>query len=209
MAAKRSNQKGFDAGGGPVATVYAKALIGALEASGQTEPVMVELESLVEDCFDQLPQFEAALASPRVPQDDKLAMLDKAFQGRMTPILLDFLKVAAQHGRLDCLRGVLWAGKKLLNELRGRVEAELETATEIDLPLRKQIVGVLQAALGRPVDMTATVRPELIGGLLVRVGDSVYDASVVNQLRRVRDDVLDSTTQAIQGALARFAAEPS
>ena len=71
MAANQSDRKGIDTGGGPVASVYAKALIGALEGSGQTDPVMQELESLIEDCLDALPQFEAVLASPRVPHDDR------------------------------------------------------------------------------------------------------------------------------------------
>jgi F-type H+-transporting ATPase subunit delta len=91
--------------------------------------------------------------------------------------------------------------------MRGRVGAELITATAIDASLQQRVVTTLEAALGQPVDLTAKVRPELIGGMLVRVGDAVYDASVVNQLGRLRDEAIASTHLAIQSSLERFAGE--
>jgi F-type H+-transporting ATPase subunit delta len=197
----------FGAGSEPVAVVYAKALLGALESTGQTESAMQELESLIVDCLDNLPQFEATLASLRVPHEDKVALLDKAFHGRMNPVLLSFLKVTSQHGRLDCLRAIFRAAQRLLAEMQGRVEVHVATATEIDDDLELQIAGTLQTALGRQVDLETEVQADLIGGMVVRIGDSVYDASVVNELRRLRDGVLTSTSQAIQGALERFAGE--
>ena len=189
-----------------VAAVYAKALIGVLEATGQTDAVVDELESLVVDCLDRLPKFEAALASLRISHEEKVALLDKAFQRRMTPVLLNFLKVVSRHGRLDCLRAIRRAAKKRVAEMQGRVDAELVTATDIDASLQQQVRSTLEAALGQPVDLTAKVRPELIGGMLVRIGDSAYDASVVNQLGRLRDEALASTNLAIQASLERFAA---
>jgi F-type H+-transporting ATPase subunit delta len=207
MAADSDQQTRFDAGSEPVAVVYAKALLGALEATGQTDEVLAEFQSLIVDCFDGLPQFEATLGSPRVPHGEKVALLHKAFQSRMTPVLLNFLKVASQHGRLNCLRAIQRAAQKLVGQMRGRVEVEVATATPIDPALEQQVVASLQAALGKPIDLSTRVRPELIGGLLVRIGDSVYDASVLNQLRRLREDALESATSAIQMSLERFAVE--
>jgi F-type H+-transporting ATPase subunit delta len=207
MAADSDQRKGLDPGSEPVAAVYAKALLGALEDSGQADAVVEELESLVVDCFDKLPQVEAALGSPRVAHDEKIALLDKAFQGRMSPVLLNFLKVASQHGRLDCLRAILRAAQKQLSQMRGRVEVELATATAIEPALQQQVTAALQTALGKPISLNAQVRPELIGGMLVRIGDSVYDASVFHRLRQLREDALQSAKEAIQTSLERFAAE--
>ncbi len=207
MAANSDQKTRFDAGSEPVAAVYAKALLGAVEPTGQMDAVVAELESLVLDCFDELPQVEAALGSPRVPHDERVALLDKAFQGRMSPVLLNFLRVTSQHGRLDCLRAILRAAKKLLAQLHGRVEVEVTTATAIDSAIQQQVTASLQSAIGQPIDLSTKVQPDLIGGLLVRIGDSVYDASVFNQLRQLREDALQSATQAIQSSLERFAAE--
>ena len=71
-----------------------------------TDRVLAELDSLIDDVLDKLADFEQLLASPRIGLDEKNRILDEAFAGRMTPLLLNFLKVTARHGRLDCLRQI-------------------------------------------------------------------------------------------------------
>src|SRR5687768_10727966 len=82
-------------------TVYAKALLGATEKSGNTDTVLAELNSVVHDVLNRLPQLELMLASPRVPLDSKERLLDQAFQGKMTPQMLNFLKVIVARGRFN------------------------------------------------------------------------------------------------------------
>jgi len=204
MTEPAKKQRNLDDGGAPVAVVYAKALLGAAEAAGATEAVLAEFESLIADVLDKLPQLEAALASLRVDHAEKVALLDTAFRDRMHPLLLNFLKVASRHGRLDCLRAVYRCAKRLAAEMQGRVEVHLATASPIDEYLKLQIAATMQKTLGRPVDMVTEVRDDLIGGMVVRVGDSVYDASVVNQLKQLREKVMVSTNEVLKTALDRM-----
>src|SRR5262245_14487792 len=111
-----------------IGTVYAKALIAATEKSGNTEAVLAELDALIADVLERLSKFEATLSSPRVPFESKEQMLNRAFANKMSPQLLNFLKVLARRGRFDALRAVRLATRKIFNELRGRVEVHLTTA---------------------------------------------------------------------------------
>ena len=82
-------------------------------------------------CLDKLPEFEQLLASPRSAWTRSTAFSTRPSRSSMTPLLLNFLKVTARHGRLDCLRQIRSAARKLYNELRGRVEVTVETAGAI------------------------------------------------------------------------------
>jgi F-type H+-transporting ATPase subunit delta len=185
-------------------TVYAKALLGATEKSGTTELVLSELQSVLDDVLARLPQFEAALSSPRIPMETKERMLDRAFGGKMSVQLINFLKVLSRRGRFNSLRNVYMAARRIVNELRGRVEVRLTTAEPLDTATRDLVVNKLRAALGRDVELLAHVDPDLIGGLVIRVGDTVYDGSVANQLRRLRQELVARASQTLGSQTDRF-----
>jgi len=205
MAKSRRNRDSVDASRQHLGSVYAKALLGAAEAAGQADQVVEELESLVTDVLDKLPQLEEAMKSPRLTHEERLPILDKAFGGRLSPTMLTFLKVVSKHGRLDCLRAIARSARKQLNLTRGRVEVIVETAYPLSNPVRERIVGRLMQLLHREVMLTTEVNEDLLGGLVVRVGDTVYDASVAARLKRMEQVTLDHTKQAIRESLERFA----
>jgi F-type H+-transporting ATPase subunit delta len=202
--AAKKNAK-FDPGLEPIGAVYAKALLAAAEKAGQADAAVEELESLAQDVLAELPQFRAALESPRIGTEEKIALLDRAFSGRMSALGLNFLKVLARHGRLDCLRAIAAVARKLLNELRGRREVLVRTASPLSQPLRQRIVDRLGAMLGKEVILQTEIDPEMLGGVTVRVGDTVYDGSVSAQLALMRAESIERTAKRIQESLERFA----
>ncbi len=204
MSETSSQRASFDPAREHLGKIYAKGLLGASESQHVTDRALADLNSLVDDVLDKLPEFEQLLASPRIGVDEKNRILDEAFAGRMTPLLLVFLKVAARHGRLDCVRHVRHAARKLFSEMRGRVEVTVETAGAISQPIRSQIEQRLTAALGLQVDLCCDVNPDLLGGLVIRVGDTVYDGSLHQRLEKMRGDTLDQTAQLIRDSLQRF-----
>ncbi len=204
MAKSRQNDT-LDAGRQHLGTVYAKALLGAAEAAGQADRVVEELEALIGDVLDTLPQLDEALRTPRLTHEERLPILEKAFGGRMSATALTFLKVVSKHGRLDCLRAIARAARKQLDSARGRVEVLVETAAPLSNPLRERIKARLTQLLGREVILKTTVNADLLGGLMVRVGDTVYDASLAASLKRMAEVTLDHTKQQLRESLARFA----
>ncbi len=204
MSEKKPRSPAADIGKQQVAAVYAKGLLGASEKAGVTESVLEEFDSLVDDVFEQLPQLEATLSSQRLSVAEKLGVLDRAFGGRMSDNLLTFLKVVAQHGRLDCLRQIRRAARTQLNELRHRVEVYVTTAEPINDDLRSRIADALRNYLGREIDLIADVSPELIGGMVVRVGDTVYDSSVLNKLGQMRSQAIQRAVREMREHADRF-----
>tara|TARA_B100000809_G_scaffold261858_1_gene311589 strand:- start:411 stop:1040 length:630 start_codon:yes stop_codon:yes gene_type:complete len=201
-----AENSGFDIDRQQVGKVYARALLGATAKLDSTGAVLDEFQSLIRDVLDQMPGFDAVLASPRVTSDQKLAILDKAFAGRMREELLVFLKVVAGKGRLDCLRAMLRESLRLDNEVRGVVEVRVSTAHAVTRDVQDSVSAALSSALSSEVEMQYNVLPGLIGGMVVRVGDRVFDGSVVNRLEQLRGHALQGTFQEMIGTLDRFTA---
>jgi F-type H+-transporting ATPase subunit delta len=186
-------------------SIYATALLGAASSDRPADDLVDELGSLVDDVLTPFPNLEQTLASPRISSADKEGLLDRIFAGRASESLLTFLKVVAANGRLDCLREIRTAAHEELNRIHGRVAVTVTTAESIDENLRGQIVNQLQVATGTPVDLRCRVDAGIIGGMVVRVGDTVYDSSVVNQLARLKRDALGKTFNQLRETIDRFA----
>ncbi|MEX0819654.1 MAG: ATP synthase F1 subunit delta [Pirellulaceae bacterium] len=195
----------FDTGQQYLGGVYAKALLGATEAVGNSEAVLDELNSFVEEVLTKVPNLEAILSSPRIAAETKAAMIDKALGGKVSIELLNFLKVVARHGRFDCIEAIRQAMRQQLNELRGRVEVYLVAAQPLSQESRDLIENRLKTLLGKDVDLRVDVDDELIGGVTLRIGDTVYDASVANRLVRLKQELLSKTGQQLRDNLDRFA----
>ena len=188
-----------------IAKTYAKAFLGAAQKAGNMDQAIDELAAFIHDVLDKLPKLDAALASPRVPQEAKVGMIDKALAGRASRELTNFLKVVAAHDRFAALRAIEKAARKLRNEMQGRVEVVVKTADPVSPEQIGQIHDRLRAALGREIDLRQVVDERLIGGMLVRVGDTVYDGSVANQLSRLRSEMVARAAQEIRRSTDRFA----
>jgi F-type H+-transporting ATPase subunit delta len=193
----------FDTDQQQLGDVYAKAFLGFAEESGKLDKLVGELESVV-GVFNELPKFRAAMASPRIDLNDKNEMLDKAFKKKCSKEMLNFLKLVTQRGRFDCLNSILSSTVKAHDEMAGRVKATLTTASEVTKDVRKSVEKKLSKILGKEVKLDCVVDTEIIGGMVVRVGDTVYDGSVVNQLEQVRTRAVQSAVDALREKLDKF-----
>jgi F-type H+-transporting ATPase subunit delta len=186
-----------------VASVYAKALLGAAEAKGQTDTVLGELQA-VAAAIAANPKFEDVLSSALVTPEEKVQILERTFGAKVSPLMLDFLKVLSQHGRLEVTRAVADVFQQLYNELRGRVPVTVLTATPLDASQTQTLDASLRRILGGEPQMQSEVDPSLIGGVVLRVGDTVYDGSVARQLEQVREQMINRSVHEIQSRRDRF-----
>lgn len=187
-----------------IGEVYAGALLGAAENAGQLGETVEELESLVRDVLAPLPQLERILSSAFVSHEDKEALLDRLLGGRASTLLLNFLKVLSRHGRLDTLRAIARQARALYDRKRGVIPVEFVTAAPVSPPLLEQVRLRLQGLLGGEPHLKHRVQPGLIGGAVVRVGDTIYDGSIANQLETLRQQMIDRSVHEIQSRRDRF-----
>ena len=186
--------------------VYAKALLAVGEKSGSTEALIAELKE-VSDAVKSLPKLSDALAAPQVSVDEKTALVEKAFSGKTTPAMMNFLKVIVRKDRFDCLPAVAVAAKQMHDQSSGKIQATLVTAEEVDDSTQADIAQKLSEKLGKQVELERTVDPSIIGGVVVRVGDTVYDSSIAGQLEQVRTKAMKKASDVIREQLNRFTNE--
>ncbi len=194
LAAKLDPDVGFE----QIGAVYAKALLGAAGQPAQVDAAMVELEAVVEGAFRQFPRLEALLSSPLVSHEERSGVLERVFGPLVSPLVLNFLKVVSRHGRLDCLRAIRRQAARLREQLVGRTPVRLATAVPLAAEQVDQIAARLRTVLGGDVLLQAAVEPGLIGGAVLRIGDTVYDGSVARQLQSLRQQMIDRSVHEIQ-----------
>jgi F-type H+-transporting ATPase subunit delta len=202
--ARTAAQIEADVGVEHIAGVYAKALLDTTERAGATAAVLEEFDALMTDVLDRFPRLEAVLASVLVSPEEKSALLDRLLGGRASAILLNFLKVVARHGRLDCLRAIHLTAHACYDKLRNRIPVRLSTATPLDAAALAGIAQSLQAKLGGEPVIQQEVDPGLIGGAVLRIGDTIYDGSVANQLQNLRQQMIEKSAHEIQSRRDRF-----
>ena len=194
----------FDTDLQQVGEIYAKALLAVGQDTGKVD-LLVDQIGEVAGAVSGVPSLKAALESPRIDVSAKLGLLDKAFKGKVDPAVLNFLKVLADKGRFSCLATAAISAGNLRDAAAGRVQAVLTTASEVDDSVRSRIAERLSKVIGQEVTLSAEIDPSVIGGVVVRVGDTVYDGSVVSQLAQVRQKAVERATAAIREKLDRFA----
>lgn len=194
----------YDTGSWRAAVVYAQALIGAAQEAGKTAEVVQEYDSLIDDVLEKLPNLEAVLTSGFVDEETKEAMLDKAFAKSASPVFLSFLKVVARHGRLDMLRLIHLTVHEEYTKVQGKVRVLVSTAEPLNAAAEQKIVQEIQSQLGLVAMLEKQIHPELIGGIVLRVGDRVYDGSIATQLERLREKMVTRSVNEIQSRRDRF-----
>ena len=207
MAAAASSEQphALDTGAERIARVYAQAIIEAADGRNCRDAVIEELESLVRDVLPKVPRAREVFDSPRVAVEQKDALIDRIAAGRMQPTTVHALHVLARHGRLGIVAEVAAAARRLAEELAGRRQATFTTAVPLADEQRRQLVAEIEQAVGATLAPTFTVDPGLIGGLVVRIGDTVYDQSIATGLARLGGNLHRRTIHEIQHGRDRLA----
>jgi F-type H+-transporting ATPase subunit delta len=170
------------------ATRYARALLDvAVREKADVDQIDRELASLL-DLFAQYPALERVFLNPVVPVPRKRAAMDTlTARVGVLPILAKLLGLLAERDRLVLVPGLLAAYRDRLLDYRNIVRAEVTTTTPLAAERAKSIETSLARLTGRSVALVTKVDPTIIGGVVTRIGSTVYDASVTRHLERMRE----------------------
>jgi F-type H+-transporting ATPase subunit delta len=174
-----------------LARVYAEALLAAAEKQKAVEATGEDLNAFVSEVLDKDKAAEAFLSSPAVGKKAKNAVLAAALPGRASDLVRGLLGVLAKNNRLDLVRGVAAAYRQLLDERAGRVRVKVSAATRLSEAQREALAETLSSILKQQPVLDVRVDPDLLGGMVVQVGDRVIDTSVRTRLQTIRTLLLD------------------
>lgn len=166
---------------------YARALLDVANKESDPERAEQELAAFV-DLVHTNPDLERALANPVVSAADKRAIVQQILE-RLKPTtpVGKLLLLLASRGRLALLPDLLDVYRERLMEYRNVLSAEVTTAAPLSPERAEQLQQRLANATGRTITMTTKVDASIIGGVVTRIGGTVYDGSVATRLAKVRD----------------------
>ncbi len=130
------------------------------------------------------------LATPRVSLAQKKSAITRAFETSIPPLLLRFLHVVVEKGRQGLIPAILSAYAALLDRHRGIRHVDVSVARPLSEPESRELNDRLSAAIGDKVIPHVQVRPQIIGGIVIREGDTVYDGSLKRQLDGMRRSLM-------------------
>jgi F-type H+-transporting ATPase subunit delta len=189
---------------GRIPRTYAEALLSAAAAQGKIIDVAMDYRDFVYDLLPNTPGLESYLGSPATSRKLKDDFIVRMLDGQATQLFVDFLRVLNQKDRLGMLRLIGIAYRTLLEERANRVRILVEVATSLSDEQQQAIKETLAAALGKTPVLVVRVRPELIGGLVIHVGDKVFDTTVRTKLQTLRNQLLARGSNEIQSRRDRF-----
>ena len=188
---------------GAVARIYADAFLNSIPAD-QTGEALEEFRSFVEDVLDKQADFSRLLLSGTVSRDVKLALIDRVLSGRASDLFTNFLRVLARHDRLDLLPLILAQSGLEYEKRSGRRRVQIISAQPLSdgelEKIRERLAGQFSF---QPV-LEPAVDPDILGGLRIRVGDTVYDGSLRARLKQLSAQVRERSFHEIQSRRNRF-----
>jgi F-type H+-transporting ATPase subunit delta len=186
----------FDDATRHIARIYAESLLAAADNRQQTDEVLDQLESLVRDVLARDSAFALFLVSAVVGREHKRESLRRAFEGKINDVLFNFLLVLNDHDRLGVLPEVAVMMRDMYERRAGRMHVQVSAAAPMGDDQQDRLRNDLRDKFGREPILSVCVDPDLLGGLVVRVDDWVYDGSVRARLERIRNQLIERSSYA-------------
>src|SRR5512145_2594627 len=167
---------------------YARALLDvATKESADLDTIARELDDFYAFLHQQA-ALERVMLNPAVPAPRKRAAMEQITRlSNLTPVVAKLLVLLADRDRLALLKDIAAIYHDLLAERRNVVRAEVTSAEPLSPQRVQAIESKLAAVTGKTVSMTTKVNKDIIGGVVARVGGTVYDGSIATQLKKIRE----------------------
>lgn len=179
---------------GVVARRYAKALIRLAEKQKVSEATGKHLAE-ISDSIKSSQELQEALESNKVPFVIKQKILGQVLTRIESPVLVrTFSLYLLTKRRFELLSAIAIAFEQLLQEQLGQIEAKVSVTHELSEASIKKMEKTLSLVTGKQVQVETSIDPSLIGGIVTRIGSTVFDGSIRNQLNQIRQSISQGGT---------------
>lgn len=191
-----------DPGAQAVARVYAEAFLNA--AGDRSGELLEEFTSLQDDVLSNQPEFARLLTGGYLGRDEKVRLIDRVIAPASSELFANFLRVLARHERLDLLPSILHEMHIQSERTHGRRRVVVTSAVPLSDEAQAKIHDRLKAVLPFDPVIIPKVDPKVIGGLVIQIGDTVYDNSLRARLNQLRSRLRQRSLYEIQSGRDRF-----
>jgi F-type H+-transporting ATPase subunit delta len=171
-----------------IAAVYARSLFEVASEQGKLDVVREELGAFA-DALNETRELQVFFFSPYFSTQEKEDGLERAVSDA-DPVVLNFLKLLIQKHRMPVIFRIRASYERMWEEENRLLPVQITSAVELDEKIVQQLGDRISEQTGRKVELSAQVEPDILGGIVVQVGNSVLDASVRNRLEQLRRQVV-------------------
>ena len=175
-----------------IAQVYARALFEVARQHGKLDEIREQLAQFA-DALNEHRELAVFFFSPYFSQMEKQEALGRVLQGA-DPIFMNFLNLLIEKHRMPVIFRIRDAYERMWEEENRTLPVEITSAIELDQGTVEKIAKQIGERTGRKVKLATRVDPEILGGLVVRVGNAILDASIRNRLEQLRRQVAQGAT---------------
>lgn len=165
---------------------YATALFEIAKEQDKTEEFAKQVKVVI-DTIEQNDQYMELLLHPKVTQEEKIELINTVFNQKVADEIAGILTIIVQKGRQNVLLDILKEFLILVNEHLGILKATVTSAVELNEKQLRQIKVNIQKTTDKEVDLHAVVDQSIIGGMIIRVGDNVVDASIAGRIQELKE----------------------
>lgn len=167
------------------AQIYGESLYELARDEGLGEEIFHQLQ-MVSALFRENPQYAELLAMPSLPKRERCGVLNQAFQNRVHPYLLNFLKILVEHGTIRQLSGCEAVYRQGYYEDNGILEVTAVTAVPLSEPMREKLSARLADKTGKTILLQTQVDPNVLGGVRLEIADKRLDGTIRSRLDKIQ-----------------------
>lgn len=184
-----------------VGRLYGEVILHVAEQQGQAEALRDELAELVR-YLDRTPELEQLFSSPLIEEGPLAKVIEKAFRGKASDLLVDSLQVINHKGRLGSLRAIAAEYRAALLKQGGWIDVHVRTAVPLTDALRARLITAVAAATSRKPVLIEHVDPSVVAGLVIEIEGRKIDASLASRLHQLTGALLARASREIQSGKA-------
>jgi F-type H+-transporting ATPase subunit delta len=174
---------------GSLARRYARAVMELGQAGGNLDKMAADIRSLAKAMKDS-DELQTVLTNPAIRRGDRRKVLDGLLQRiGAQPLTKNLVYLLLDSERLSSVPAISREVDAMIQAKSGRISAEISSAAPLDAGQVQQITAALEKLSGKKVDVTKKEDPNLLGGVVAKVGDVVYDGSLRTQLHSIREEL--------------------
>ncbi len=165
---------------------YAEALF-LLSCEEKNEEKYLFDVRLVKEILKSEPEYVELLHSPSISKEEKLNLIENAFDGRVNMHVVSFLKLLCENNRISEIFSCFDAYEKLYNEVKRVIVAKITSAIELTDDEKAKIKARLEKKFGYKVELECKVNEKILGGIIIETEDTVMDGSLKRKMRDVKE----------------------
>jgi ATP synthase, F1 delta subunit len=174
-----------------IARVYASSLV----ELGQEKKILPDIEEeirFIAGMITENKDFRKFLVSPGITKDAKKDFIEKIFKGKLSDYIVNFLKVLIDNDRQVCIVEINEALADLLDDVNNRQRVTIITSVDLDSSMKSKLTTKLKDVLKKEIIFKEEIDPSILGGIIIKVGDTVIDGSLAKDLRNIKNNLLNS-----------------